>query len=154
MIGSLRPNDFRIVGPHNFVLMEASLLITFIGVTIPFGLTFNKWGVAQKGLRYTFKFQKLFVIFDVCAFNGLWGGSMTVRATLWGCGGVLSKSSLKFSSFEECVEYLWKDALKFITQNGEDIPLEIQHFKRAMGVWIDSSFEDKFKAFEEIFYDT
>lgn len=155
MIRSLRPNGFRIIGLHNFVrnyilLMDASLLITFIGAAIPFGITFNKWGVAQKGLRYTFTFRKLLVIFDVCAFNGLWGGSTIIRTNLWGCGGALSKSSIKFSSFEECVEHLWKDALKFISQNGESIPLELQHFKEAMNVWFNSSFEGKFKVFREI----
>lgn len=35
--------------------MDVSLLVTFVETTIPIGVTFNQWGVAQRGLRYEFK---------------------------------------------------------------------------------------------------
>lgn len=131
--------------------MDISLLTILIETTTPFGVTFNQFGVAQKGFRYTFKFQKLFVKFDVCALNGLWGGSVQILTNLWGCGGPISKiNSFRFSSFEECVEHLWLWAMDHIGKNKSNVPMEFLRFKKAMNKWLVSSSEEKFKVFKEV----
>ena len=130
--------------------MDISLLVTFIETTIPFGVTFNQWGVAQRGLRYEFKFRKLSVTFDVCALNGLWGGVARISTNLWGCSGPISKDgSFKFSSFEECVKYLWYWAKDYIERNKSNVSMEFLHFKVDMNKWLASSEEDKFNVFKE-----
>lgn len=131
--------------------MDISLLVTLIETTIPFGVTFNQFGVAQKGFRHTFKFQKLSVEFDVCALNGLWGGSVQISTNLWGCGGPISKTdSFRFSSFEECVEHLWLWAMDYIGRNKSNVSMEFLHFKVAMNKWLVSSSEEKFNVFKEV----
>lgn len=64
--------------------MDVSILVTLIETTIPFGVTFNQWGVAQRGYRHEFKFHRLSVTFDVCALNGLWGGEVDIITNTWG----------------------------------------------------------------------
>lgn len=131
--------------------MDVSLLVTLIETTIPFGVTFNQWGVAQRGFRYIFKFQKLSVTFDVCALNGLWGGVVGISTNLWGCDGPITKGeSFKFSSFEECVEYLWRWSKDCIERNKSNVSMEFLHFKVAMNKWLVASSEEKFNIFKEV----
>lgn len=132
------------------MLMDVSLLTTLIETTIPFGVTFNQWGVAQRGLRYTFNFLKLSVTFDVCAYNGLWGGSLNITTNLWGCGGPITKESFRFSSFEECVSALWMSAFNYISRNKSNVSMEFLHFKVAMNKWLTRSFKEKFNWFKEV----
>lgn len=130
--------------------MDAALLSIFIETTIPFGVTFNQYGVAKKGLRYTFKFQKLSVMFDICALNGFWGGAGHINAPLWGCGGPISRSSFRFSSFEECVKHLWWESFIRIGNNKENIQKEFIRFKSEMDIWFVLSSEEKFNLFKEV----
>lgn len=131
--------------------MDVSLLVTLIETTIPIGVTFNQWGVAQKGFRYEFKFQKLSVTFEVCALNGLWGGSVNIRTNTWGCASPITKNeSFEFSSFEECVKYLWFWAKDDIERNKSNVSMEFLHFKVAMNKWLVASSEEKFSVFKEV----
>ena len=79
--------------------MDISLLVTLIEITIPFGVTFNRWGVALHGLRYVFKFQKLSVTFKVCALNGLWGGVVSISTNTWGKLQPINKVGLQVFLF-------------------------------------------------------
>lgn len=130
--------------------MDVSLLVTLIETTIPIGVTFNQWGVAQRGFRYIFKFQKLTVTFDVCALNGLWAGEFGISTNLWGCGGPITREEFKFSSFEECVSSLWLLAKDYIERNKSNVSMEFLHFKVAMNKWLVSSSEEKFNVFKEV----
>ena len=132
--------------------MDAALLSSiFIEATIPFGVTFNQFGVAQKGLRQTFKFQKLSVMFDICALNGLWGGVTHIHTNLWGCSGPISRNhSFRFSSFEECVKHLWWESFIQIGNNKENIQKEFIRFKSEMDIWLTLSPEEKFNLFKEV----
>lgn len=133
-----------------YTIMDVSLLVTLIETTIPFGVTFNQWGVSQKGFRYTFKFRKLVVTFDVCAINGLWGGEVDILTNTWGSCGPIARGDFKFCSFEECISYLWKRADEMISRNKEGITMEYLHFKVAMNKWLVSSSEEKFNVFKEV----
>lgn len=131
--------------------MNAALLVTLIETTVPFGVTFNQWGVAQRGFRYEFSFRKLSVKLDVCAVNGLWGGSVRISTNTWGCAGPISKSySFRFSSFEECVEHLWSESLSCIERNKSNVSIEFLHFKAAMYKWLTCSSEEKLNTFKEV----
>lgn len=135
--------------------MDISLLTTLIETTIPFGVTFNQWGVAQKGFRHKFKFHRLSVTFEVCALNGLWGGEVNIMTNTWGSCGPIKKEDFKFCSFEECVTYLWGSAYERIFRNKEGITMEFLRFKAAMNKWLVSSLEEKLNVFEEVdFYDS
>lgn len=131
--------------------MDVSLLVTLAETTIPIGVTFNQWGVAQKGFRHEFKFQKLSVTFEVCALNGLWGGSTNISTNLWGCASPITKNeSFKFSSFEDCATYLWFWAKDYIERNKSNVSMEFLHFKVAMNKWLVLSSEEKFNVFKEV----
>lgn len=130
--------------------MDVSLLVTLIEATIPFGVTFNQWGVAQRGFRYEFKFHRLSVTFDVCALNGLWGGEVGIITNTWGSCGPITREDFKFCSFEECVTYLWESAYERISRNKEGITMEFLHFKVAMNKWLVSSSEEKLNVFKEV----
>lgn len=144
-----------LLGFHNCTDMDISLLVTLIETTIPFGVTFNQWGVAQRGLRYIFNFRKLSVTFDVCALNGLWGGECDIITHTWGSCGPVTREDFKFRSFEECVTYLWESAHERISRNKENITMEFLHFKVAMNKWLVASSEEKFNVFKEVdFYGT
>ena len=129
--------------------MDVSLLVTFIETTIPTGVTFNQWGVAQKGLRHTFRSRKLIVTFDVCALNGLWAGEFGISTNLWGCGGPVTREDFKFTSFEECVSHLWKLVEDYIEKNKSNVSTDFLRFKAAMNRWLAKSSEEKFNVFEE-----
>lgn len=131
--------------------MDAALLSVFIETTIPFGVTFNQYGVAQKGLRYTFKFQKLSVTFDVCALNGFWGGAEHIHTNLWGCSGPISRNcDFKFSTFEECARHLWWKSFLKIANNKSNVQKEFLRFKSDMDNWFSLSAEEKFNSFKEV----
>lgn len=135
--------------------MNVSLLVTLIETTIPFGVTFNQCGVAQRGFRHKFKFQRLSITFDVCALNGRWGGKANITTNTWGSYSPITRESFKFRSFEECVTYLWESAYERISHNKEGITMEFLHFKVAMNKWLVSSLDEKFNVFKEVaFYDT
>lgn len=132
------------------MIMDVSLLVTLIETTIPIGVTFNQWGVASKGFRYEFKFQKLSVTFNVCALNGLWAGEFGITTNLWGCSGPLTREDFKFNSFEECVSYLWLLAKNYIERNKSNVSTEFLRFKVAMNKWLVLSSEEKFNVFKEV----
>lgn len=133
------------------------VLVTFMETTVPFGVTFNRFGVAQKGLRYSFSFQKLTVTFNACSVNGLWIGGLTINANTWGCSFPVAKQSQGFPSFEECVENLWRRSESFIDANCKkaisgsdgDMPEQFARFKVAMDTWLSLPEEEKFNMFEE-----
>lgn len=129
--------------------MNVAVLSTLIETSIPHGVTFNSCGVAQRGLIYSFKFQKLEVIFRVCTLNGMWGGGIDIRANLCGVGVPVSRLSFKFASFEECTTYLWCRSADFIERNKSGVSMEFLHFKVAMKKWFTLSSEEKFKLFKE-----
>lgn len=144
-----------LLGFFTYITMEVSLLTTLIETTIPIGVTFNQFGVAQRGFKYVFKFQKLSVTFRVCALNGLWGGAFSIMTNTWGSCSPIVREDFIFSSFEKCVIYLWKSAYESIYRNRKGITPEFLRFKLAMDKWLVSSLEEKFNAFnEEDFYGT
>lgn len=134
--------------------MDVAVLSTLIGTSIPHGVTFNSCGVAQRGLRYEFKFQKLRVTFEVCSLNGIWGGSLHISTNLWGYACPITRRDFTFSSFEECVTYLWGLAHDRIESNKSNISMEFLHFKVERNKWLTRSAEEKFNWFKEVnFYE-
>lgn len=134
--------------------MDVAVLSTLIETSIPLGVTFNSCGVAQRGLRYEFKFQKLSVTFEVCALNGVWGGSLCIFTNLWGCACPITRRDFIFPSFEECVTYLWGLAHDRIERNKANVSMEFLHFKVERNKWLTRSAEEKFNWFKEVnFYE-
>lgn len=128
------------------------MLSTLIETTIPYGVTFNTCGVAQKTLRYTFEFRKLRVEFKVIALNGVWGGNLTIMAHQWGYAGPVTRRDCDFASFEDCVSYLWRWACDCIERNKENVSMEFLHFKVDMKKWFSRSSEEKFEWFNREVY--
>lgn len=130
---------------------DISLLVPFIETTTPIGVTFNQWGVAQRGFRYTFEFRRLSVTFEVCALNGLWGGSIQIFTNTWGRSGPLTRRDFKFRSFEECTTHLWKNTYEIISSHSQEgNATEFQHYKKTMSKWLALSAEEKFNTFKEV----
>ena len=132
--------------------MDVSLLSTLIESSIPANVTFNEYGVAQRGLRYTFSYKRLNVTLDVCAINGLWGGSINIMTNLWGMGGPITRSDFKHSSFETCVTNLWLDALNYINRNKENVVKEAIRFEKELQKWLGSSEEEKYRLFKDTYF--
>ena len=136
-------------------ILELSVLSTLIETMFPAGVTFNRWGVAQSGLRYVFTFRKLSVTMDLRSLNGVWGGSMDISTNLWGMGEPLIRSDFKFPSFEECADSLWRRAHDYIERHRDNVSSEFLHFKVAEKKWFTLSPDEKINMFKEAnFYDT
>ena len=135
-------------GSFIFYTMDITLL-PLIETTTPHGVFFNEHGVAKRGLRYTFKFQKLTVEFKTCAINGIWAGEYCINTNLWGVSSPIVRRDFKFTSFDECVTHLWMRAVDYIHTNKSNVSMEYLHFKVAMKKWLSLSVEDKFSWFKE-----
>lgn len=129
--------------------MNIAILSTLIETTTPFGVVFNSWGIAQRGLVYTFSFRKLSVTFKICAINGVWAGNLDVQTNLWGRSRPISRRDFTFASFEECTDYLWNDAYEFIDKNKENVSMEFLRFKEEMKKWLALDVNQKVALFRE-----
>lgn len=130
--------------------MDTSLIPILIETRTPTGLTFNQWGVAQRGFEYTFRFQLLIVTFHACAINGVWAGSFDLQSNTFGCCSPIMRRGFTWTSFEECVDNLWRDVFGRL-QNSEDANKpSFLHFKVAFKKWFTLSSEEKFNLFEEV----
>lgn len=133
-----------------------TLFSLLIETTVPVGVRFNEHGVAMNGLRYEFNFHRLKIEFDVCALNGIWGGSVDIMTKTWGCGGPIARNhDFKFRSFEECADSLWRYAYYRVERNKDDMSVEFLHFKVAYKKWFTLTDEQKYELFKETeFYGT
>lgn len=139
-----------LLGSPNYRCMDLSLIATIIETTFPNGVTFNNCGVAQRGYRYSFGFQKLSIRLEVCALNGVWGGSVHILTNVWGYSEPISRGSFTFTSFEDCAKNLWGRTHDLIERDKSGITMEFLHFKVAMRKWLTLSAEEKFNAFKEV----
>ena len=130
--------------------MNVAVLSTLIETSIPHGVTFNSCGVAQRGLRWVFEFKKLKVSLEACAINGVWGGSLHIDTNLWGCAYPLTRSDIKFATFEECVNYLWDVAVCRIEKEKSNVSSEYLRFKEVKNKWLTCSAEEKVNWFKEV----
>lgn len=131
--------------------MDLAILSAFIETTIPAGVRFNEHNVALNGLRHSFSFRRLNVIFDTCCLNGFWGGRTDIIAGTWGsCGPISRECDFIYRSFEECVDSLWNYALERIESNKEGISMEFLHFKVAYKKWFTLTAEQKYALFKEV----
>ena len=120
-------------------------MLSLIESILPNGAYFNKYGVLQFAYLYAFKVGKVSVRYSCFSINGIWGGVVDMMGRSWGYGSPLTRRSLKHTTFEECVDYLWKYSLRSISSSEPNV---VNAFIKTYTKWKSLSSEEKFKCFK------
>lgn len=80
-------------------------ILSLIRTTVPSGLWFSQFGIAQKVLLYKWNTKGANFQIQIAAINGVWGFATSMFNKTYGNGGGLSeKYDFRYNSFSECLE--------------------------------------------------
>lgn len=130
--------------------LDLSLLVTIAESFRPMGVTFNNWGVATYGYRWTIVKDKGKLEFDVICRNGLWGVSEWVEYGQGGHCSPLCRRDCKYPSLTECISTVWGMWEERLSK--ETKPRWLASAKKEISHFLTLPLEEQLKYFEELNY--
>ena len=99
--------------------MISPAIISLLRTTVPEGMWFNRFGIAQRVFMFKWEGKGHSRVEIECgSLNGVWGFSYTIACNYHGCGSGLWINDFKYLTFEECLSVAKDKITEFFEKEG------------------------------------